>query len=81
MSIKLVTATSLGLSGGDDEARVLLGFVASVPYDGAEPDAARAWVEENVGKNTETMFGGAKFRLIAVEGGSARILEITPAEE
>lgn len=77
--ISLVTATALG-TGGDEESGAFLGFVASVPYDGAEPDSATAWVEENVGKNAETVFGGAKFRLIAAEGGTARILEITPAE-
>jgi len=41
-----------------------LAFLATAPYEGSEPDAARAWVEENVAAGSgEETFGGVTYRL------------------
>ena len=75
--IKSVRYTSLDFSGSPDEvARQFLAYGASLQYDGADPAAAKAWVEGNVGKNAETEIGGVKFELTAA--GTARMLRISP---
>jgi len=50
---------------GTDLAASFLGFIATMPYDGATPEEARAWVESNVsaGIEAETTFAGARYRL------------------
>lgn len=64
----------------DDLAASVLGFLATVPYDGAEPERARAWVEETLptikaaGDVRTATFGGVPFRLYGPP--TARILEI-----
>lgn len=56
-----------------------LGYCATLPYDGAEPAKARAWVEANLGKNVSAVFGGVKFELFA--NGRTRILRLSKALE
>lgn len=48
----------------------LLGFMATMPYDGATPDDAKAWVESGIstlsdrpGEAQEAVFGGVKYVL------------------
>ena len=40
-----------------------LGYVARVPYAGAQPEEAKAWVEENVGTKASAEFGGVSYTL------------------
>jgi len=41
-----------------------LGFVATLPYDGSDPDKARLWVAENIGKpHAEIIIGPVWFEL------------------
>lgn len=57
-----------------------LGFVASLPYDGGDPEQARAWVEQH--GNTDGAhidFGPVNFT-IAAPTNASRILTITPAQ-
>jgi hypothetical protein len=59
-------AVSAGtVSQADDAARSFLGYVATLPYQGADPVAARHWVESNVTSTSSTIpratFGGAAF--------------------
>ena len=57
--------------GTPDEALAasFLGFMATMPYDGAEPDKARSWVEATLptitasGDVRKKTFGGVKFQL------------------
>lgn len=66
-----ITDASLGLP--------FLGFVASLPYDGADPEQARAWVElhgNTDGAHTE--FGGVNFTISAPTNAS-RMLLIAPS--
>ena len=46
-----------------DVAAPLLAFLANQPYDGADPDKARAWVEKAVAAPGQTEFGIAKFKV------------------
>jgi hypothetical protein len=41
-----------------------IGYVASLPFDGASPSEAKSWAQGNLGKNNvETKYGEATFRL------------------
>lgn len=81
-SIEYVNATvsQLGSVSDDSLAASFFGYVATIPYDGALPSDARAWVEANVGGMTEAadmterQFGPAMFRLRGPE--RARTLSI-----
>jgi len=55
-----------------------LGYVARVPYEGAKPEEAKAWVEHNVGSKASAEFGGVSYTL----GGNAgrRFLELEKLE-
>ena len=55
-----------------------LGYIARVPYEGAQPEEARAWVEQNVGNKASAKFGGVSYTL----GGKAgrRFLELEKLE-
>ncbi len=60
-----------------------LGYCATIPYQGADPDAARAWIEDNAsaavgeGNVREATIGGVRFRLYGVTW--IRTLEVVPA--
>lgn len=63
----------------DEIAATFLGYVSTLPYDGAQPDQARRWVEANLprvdtGKPTTTTIGGATFELVGPP--AARFLQI-----
>lgn len=55
------------------------GYVASLPYDGADPAVAKKWAEDSVkaGGNKETTIGGVKFEIVG--GKTSRILTISRA--
>jgi hypothetical protein len=44
-----------------------LGYIARVPYEGAQPEEAKAWVEQNVGSKASAEFSGVSYTL----GGKA----------
>lgn len=47
-----------------ETAAKFLGFIATMPYDGAEPANARLWVASNIHKtNAETVIGNVWFEL------------------
>jgi hypothetical protein len=55
-----------------------LGYIATVPYEGAQPEEAKAWVEQNVGSKASAEFGGVSYTL----GGKAgrRFLDLEKLE-
>lgn len=63
--IRRVAASFLGVPPHATAAHGIdfLGFVATVPYQGAEPARAQAWVRDHYGIDAETVIGGAHFRL------------------
>jgi hypothetical protein len=58
----------------DALAQDFLGYVARVPYEGAQPEEAKGWVERNVGSKASAEFGGVSYTLGAKAG--SRFLEI-----
>ena len=58
----------------DALAQDFLGYVARAPYEGAQPEEAKAWVEQNVGSKVSAEFSGVSYTL----GGKAgrRFLEL-----
>ena len=79
-SVRLVEAWVIS----DDPARAdalaqdFLGYVATVSYEGAQPDEAKAWVEQNVGSKASAEFDGVSYTL----GGKAgrRFLKLEKLE-
>jgi hypothetical protein len=55
------------------------GYIATIPYDDAEPENAKRWVIENINRNAQRRFGSAQFEIIA-NAERARILKITVAK-
>lgn len=61
-----------------------LGYAATVPYDGADQEKARAWVKANIkaadkqGKVLTTVIGPVKFELYGTQW--FRVLEVKPAQ-
>jgi hypothetical protein len=62
----------------DALARDFLGYVARVPYEGAQPEEAKAWVEQNVGSKVSAEFGGVSYTLGTKAG--RRFLELQKLE-
>jgi len=58
----------------DDPARAdalaqdFLGYIARVPYEGAQPEEAKTWVEHSVGTKASAKFGGVSYTLAAKAG-------------
>lgn len=74
-SVELITALASGF----------LGYCATLPYEGADPEAAKAWVEDNAAKaigegNLLTNdIGGARFLFYGMP--YIRVLEVKPSDE
>ena len=49
----------------DALAQDFLGYVARVPYEGAQPEEAKAWVEQSVGSKASAKFGDVSYTLAA----------------
>jgi hypothetical protein len=79
-SVRLVEAwvVSSDPARADALAQDFLGYVATVPYEGAQPEEAKAWVEQNVGSKASAEFGGVSYTL----GGKAdrRFLKLEKQE-
>jgi hypothetical protein len=76
-SIRKITATSINYSyrNPDDVARVLIGRIASLPYEGAQPGAAKAWADTTVrAGHFKRTFGGIPMALDGTAGG--RVLTV-----
>lgn len=79
-SVDYIDAAVFNLQGDDTAAKFVLGFIATMPYDGAMPAAARQWVENTmptisgIGDVKVADFGGVAFQLYGP--ATARNLEI-----
>lgn len=58
------------------EGETHLSYIATIPYAGAEPGAAKSWVAANISSGGVAVFGGARFELFATNP-MIRVLEIT----
>lgn len=59
------------------EAPHALGFIATIPFDGNEPERAREWVRQNIRAGGTQRFGTIEFRLSA-DTPTGRTLSISP---
>jgi hypothetical protein len=79
-SVRLVEARVISHdpARADALAKDFLGYVARVSYEGAQPEEAKAWVEQNVGSKVSAEFGGVSYTL----GGKAgsRFLKLEKLE-
>jgi hypothetical protein len=68
-SVRLVEARVISSdpAHADALAQDFLGYVATIPYEGAHPEEAKAWVKQNVGSKVSAEFGGVSYTL----GGKA----------
>lgn len=73
-----VDAVAESTQPGDSEPREFLGFIATAPYDGADPAKARAWLNGNFGGNAETEINGVRFEL-SVTKDTVHRLRLSPA--
>lgn len=76
-AIRSLEATTLGSGGEASEEAVgqFLGYVATLPYEGAQPEVARSWVEAAVGGSMA--FGQARYHVGSADAGAAPSLTIT----
>lgn len=68
-SVRMIEGTCLnsGTRSTEELARDFLGYVATAPYEGSDPAAARAWVLENISNlGAKTTIGGVHF---SIQGG------------
>jgi hypothetical protein len=79
-SVRLVKARVISQdpARADALAQDFLGYVARVPYEGAQPEEAKAWVKQNVGSKVSAEFGGVSYTLGAKAG--SRFLELEKLE-
>ncbi len=79
--VRSVTATVYGDGRMPPEEAVadFLGFVAALPYEGAEPAQAKHWVKEHVTSGGKLAIGSANFELYGEE--QARVLRIIAVGE
>jgi hypothetical protein len=80
--VKVVTVMGLNLSAEevatDKMLKEFFGYMATLPYEGNDPTAARSWVESNLGQNAERNFGPVQFQLFA-NAPRARVLRMSCA--
>ena len=62
-------------------AQSLLEYVATIPYEGAEPERAKQWVRDNFSRirastPIESEFAGVKYTMYGNPEGGAFVLEI-----
>ena len=91
LHVKYATFSSLNLSAISEErfhgvAAGYLGYCATVPFEGAEPESCKQWVEDNIakcneaGKIEKTKVGNVEFSFYGT-GTSARYLDIKAIKE
>jgi len=63
--VDYISASALRYDGNTEESTAFLGFIATVPYDGAQPNEARQWVEQSMttAESQSAIFGGIPFEL------------------
>ena len=78
-TITLVTTVNAGKSV-EPIALPIFAYLATLPYDGADPSKARQWVEQNINvEGASTVIGGVKFEVLKV-GPFLRNMSISSIE-
>ena len=69
-AVSAIEARSLSFAGADAVGREFLGFLATLPCDGCDPDAARTWVADNWESGGAETFGPLALELSKNAEGS-----------
>jgi hypothetical protein len=77
--ITAVNATAMNIYGANNDMKHFFGYVASIPYDGADQERAKTWVSSNINSNTSTVIGGVKYEVFA-KAPRVRMLRIVVEE-
>lgn len=76
-----VVAMYINMSSSPDNtselSKPILLYIASIPYEGSNPEGAKKWVEEHLDKSGETIIGGIKYSFTVSENKRARVLRIS----
>lgn len=48
-----------------DLCKPFISYIATLPYTNAEPETAKKWVIDNLGKNIDTLISGVKFKIVS----------------
>ena len=72
-AIYYIDTTAVSYATNPTAGTDLLAFVASLPFDGAMPDEARAWIQANIESGGEVTIGPVY--LLTYPSGDARVLE------
>lgn len=75
--IVMIEATALNYTAGNTNSLVsdFLSYLATLPYDGADPVSASNWVKSNIARNSETIISNVKFQLFA-NSANARLMTV-----
>jgi len=68
------TALNYSVKDTNEVTKDFLGYIASIPYEGANQAGAKDWVKQNIGENTKKVIGNIKFTLSS--NARARMLTI-----
>jgi hypothetical protein len=69
-AIQRITVALSGPSTGINNMRSSFADIATVPYDGAQPAAAKSWVEQNFDRGAQTRIAGVAFVLAPQTSGT-----------
>jgi hypothetical protein len=75
-AIRRITAVVSGPPAGIGNMRSSFSDVATVPYSGAQPTAAKAWAEENFDRGAQTRISGVAF-VLAPQSSGAKALRMS----
>jgi len=73
--IRLRSDAKIGLEGSvENLSKDFFGYIATIPHDGAQPDLAKTWVQENISSDLtekvirETVIAGLKYKIYRLHG-------------
>ena len=77
-AVSAIEAMSLSFAGADAVGREFLGFLATLPCDGCDSDAAREWVADNWESGGEETIGPLSLELSKDAEGSTLVMRGAP---
>ncbi len=79
VSYVVASGENSGTESTDAVVGEFFGYIATIPYDDATPEAAKQWVLTNINRNAKRRFGKVDFEITA-NAPRSRILTITVAK-
>lgn len=78
-AIYYIDTTAVSYATNPTAGTDLLAYVASLPFDGAMPDEARAWIDANIESGGEVTIGPVY--LLTYPAGGGRVLELSRSDQ